>query len=153
MNGIQEQQAAQRDRNRSARGTEKFQRVTRIVKVQNLSAIPGPTASPQSLPVYWPSPGVVLWVVAAPSTVSTTDAYYAALTSLGLRIAIQGTTEFVTNGQSADYVQFSSIMPTAGFRFPINVEVKQNDTWLVYIRNLHASNSYTPDVAFGLAEY
>jgi hypothetical protein len=129
-----------------------FSRVTRVVKVQNLVSVPANTTNPQPLPVYWPSPGVVLWLLAAPAAVSSADAWYGALSSLGFRLNVLGQSEFVTNGQSADFVQFGSIMPTSGFRFPINVEVKQNDTWQVYIRNLNGSNAYTPDVAFGLAE-
>lgn len=129
-----------------------FSRVTRVVKVQNLVPITGPTLSPTPLVVTWPNHGVVLWLLAAPAGVSSTDDWYGALSSLGLRINVQGQSEFVTNGQAADYVQFGSIMPSAGFRFPINVEVFQNDTWQVYVRNINTENAYTPDVAFGLAE-
>jgi hypothetical protein len=129
-----------------------YSRVTRIVHVQNLVSLPAATTSPSPLPVYWPSPGVVLWLLASPAAVSTADAWYGALSSLGFRLNVLGQSEFVTNGQSADFVQFGSIMPSSGFRFPINVEVHQNDTWQVYIRNIHASLAFTPDVAFGLAE-
>lgn len=129
-----------------------FSRVTRVVVVQNLVAIPQSTTSPSPLPVTFPSPGVVLWLLAAPANASSADQYYGALSSLGLRINVQGKSEFITNGQSADYSQFSALMPSAGFRFPVNIEVQQNDTWQVYIRNTNSGNSYTPSVAFGLAE-
>jgi hypothetical protein len=129
-------------------------RVTRVVHVQNLVSIPQSTTSPSTgYPVYWPSPGTVLWIVASVAAVSSADLYYGGLSSLGLRINILGMMEFITNGQSADFVQFASLMPSAGFRFPVSVNVKQNDTWTVYIRNLNASNAFTPDVAFGLSEY
>jgi hypothetical protein len=129
-----------------------FSRVTRVVHVQNLVSIPASTLNPQPLPVYWPSNGVVLWLLASPAGVSSADAWYGGLSSLGFRLNVLGQSEFVTNGQSADYVQFGSIMPSSGFRFPVNVEVKQNDTWQIYIRNTNSGNAYTPDVAFGLAE-
>lgn len=128
-----------------------YSRVTRIVHVQALAPIPAGTVQPTPLPVYWPNNGVVLWLLAAPANVATQDAWYGSLSSLGLRILVQGQSEFVTNGQSADYVQFGSIMPTAGFRFPVNISVMQNDTWQIYIRNTGGA-VYTPDVAFGLAE-
>lgn len=142
---------ANRSRNLAASGGH-FQRVTRIVKVQNLVAIAPLTFSPTPLIVTWPNHGVVLWILAAPAAGSTADDWYGGLSSLGLRINVQGQSEFVTNGQSADFVQFGSIMPSAGFRFPVNVEVYQNDSWQVYIRNTNATDTFTPDVAFGLAE-
>ncbi len=129
-----------------------FSRVTRVVHVQGLASVPAATPSPAALPVTWPNSGVVLWILAAPANVSTADSWYAAMSSLGFRLNVQGQSEFVTNGAAADYVQFGSIMPSSGFRFPINLEVKQNDIWQVYIRNTHPSNAYTPDVAFGFAE-
>lgn len=129
-----------------------FSRVTRVVVVQNLVQVPANTTSPTPLPVKFTTPGVVLWLLAAPANASSADQYYGALTSLGLRINVQGRSEFITNGESADYSQFSALMPSAGFRFPVNIEVLQNDTWQVYIRNTNTGNAYTPSVAFGLAE-
>lgn len=146
MNPLQAAEAA------AARGGNL--RVTRVVHVQNLVSIPASTTSPSTgYPVYWPSPGTVLWIVASVAAASSADTYYGGISSLGLRINILGMMEFVTNGQSADFVQFASLMPSAGFRFPVSVNVKQNDTWTVYIRNLNSGNAYTPDVAFGLSEY
>jgi hypothetical protein len=138
--------------NRGGRTVEAL-RVTRVVHVQNLVSIPANTTSPTTgFPVYWPSTGTVLWIVASVAAASSADQYYGGISSLGLRINILGMSEFITSGQAADYVQFSSLMPSSGFRFPINVNVVQNDTWTIYVRNLNGANAYTPDVAFGLSE-
>lgn len=127
-------------------------RATAIIKVQGLTSVAGNTTSPSPLRLDWPISGCVLWIVGSPAAATSNDNYMAGLSSLGFRIQIQGRTEFITTGTGADYLQFSSAFPSAGFRMPVGVEVRQTEAWFVFIRNLHSSTAFTPDLAFGVAE-
>ncbi len=128
-------------------------RATAIIKVQGLASIAAATTSPSAgLRVDWPIDGCVLWVVGSVTGATSNDNYMAGLSSLGFRIQVRGQTEIITSGNGADYIQFSSAFPTAGFRMPLGIKVKQTEAWFVYIRNMHASVAFTPDIAFGVAE-
>jgi hypothetical protein len=128
-------------------------RATAIIKVQGLSSVAGPTLSPGSgLRVDWPITGCVLWVVGSVAGATSNDNYMAGMSSLGFRIQALGRTELITSGIGADYLQFSSAFPSAGFRLPLGIRVAQSEAWFVFIRNLHASTAFTPDLAFGVAE-
>ncbi len=128
-------------------------RATAIIKVQGLGSVAANTPSPSSgLRVDWPIDGCVLWVVGSVAAATSNDNYVAGLSSLGFRIQVRGQTELVTSGNGADYIQFSSAFPTAGFRMPLGIKVKQTEAWFVYIRNLHTGSAFTPDLAFGVAE-
>lgn len=129
-------------------------RATAIIKVNGLTSVPGPTTSPSTgLRVDWPASGCVIWIVGSVSGATSNDNYVAGMSSLGFRIQIQGRTEVITSGiNGADYLQFSSAFPSAGFRMPVGIKVKSSDAWFVYIRNTHSATAFTPDIAFGLAE-
>jgi len=128
-------------------------RATAIIKPQGLSSVAGNTPSPSSgFRIDWPITGCVLWVVGSPAGATSNDNFMAGLSSLGFRIQVRGQTELVTSGQGADYVQFSSAFPSAGFRMPIGIKVKQSEAWFIFIRNMHSSTAFTPDIAFGVAE-
>lgn len=128
-------------------------RATAIIKVSGLASVPGPTTSPSSgLRVDWPITGCVLWIVGSVSGATSNDNYIAGLSSLGFRIQVRGQTEIITSGNGADYVQFSSAFPSAGFRMPVGIKVKQTEAWFVFIRNTHSATAFTPDLAFGVAE-
>lgn len=128
-------------------------RATAIIKPQGLASVIGPTASPSApYRVDWPISGCVLWIVGCVASATSNDLYMAGMSNLGFRIQIMGRTEIVTSGNGADYVQFASAFPSAGFRMPLGIKVRQTEAWFVYVRNLHASQAFTPDIAFGVAE-
>ncbi len=128
-------------------------RATAIIKVQGLSSIPANTTSPSSgLRLDWPITGCVLWVVGGVTAATSNDNYVAGLSSLGFRIQMRGQTEIITTGNGADYLQFASAFPSAGFRMPLGIPVKQTEAWFIYIRNMSAGSAFTPDLAFGVAE-
>ncbi len=128
-------------------------RATALIKVQGLASVPGPTTSPSSnLRLDWPVTGTVLWIVGSVTGATTNDVFVSGMSSLGFRIQINGRQELITTGMGADYLQFSSAFPSAGFRMPIGVKVRQTEAWFIYIRNMHASVAYTPDLCFGVAE-
>jgi hypothetical protein len=133
---------------------ENFQnlRATAVIKVSGLASVAAATTSPASgLRVDWPISGCVLWIVGSSSGTSN-DNYVAGMASLGFRIQVRGQTELITSGNGADYIQFASAFPSAGFRMPVGIRVKQTEAWFVYIRNTHASVAFTPDLAFGVCE-
>ena len=119
------------------------------MKPQGINTAIVATATTAGLRIDFPENGVVLWAVGSPVGVSTNDLYQAGMSSLGFRIQRKGINELITDGQTSAFLQFASAFPTAGFRFPLGLRVKQNDTWLIFIRNLHAATTFTPD--FGLA--
>lgn len=128
-------------------------RATAIVKPQGLSSVAGPSLSPVSpFRIDWPVSGCVLWVVGGVASATTQDLLAAGLCNLGFRLQINGKTEIITSGNGAEYLQFASAFPSAGFRMPLGIRVRQTEAWFVYIRNLHASQAFTPDIAFGVAE-
>jgi len=128
-------------------------RATAIIKPQGLASVPGPTISPTApYRIDWPISGCVLWVVGGVASATSNDLYVAGMCTLGFRIQVKGMTEIVTSGNGADYIQFISAFPSAGFRMPLGIPVKQTEAWFVYVRNLHGSQAFTPDIAFGVAE-
>lgn len=128
-------------------------RATAIVKPQGLTGVAPATTSPSSgLRLDWPIDGCVLWVVGGISGATSNDNERAGLSSVGFRIQVRGQTELITTGNGADYLKMSAAFPTQGFRMPIGIRVRQTEAWFIYFINVHASNTYTPEIAFGVAE-
>lgn len=128
-------------------------RATAIIKPQGLSSVAGPTISPSApYRIDWPISGCVLWVVGAVASATSDNLFVVGMSNLGFRIQVKGMTEIITSGNGADYIQFATAFPSAGFRMPLGIPVKQTEAWFVYVRNNHASQAFTPDIAFGVAE-
>lgn len=128
-------------------------RPTRIIKpVGIVTSIPANTTSPSGLRIDWPTGGIVLWVVGSCAVATSADNYRAGMTALGFRIQPKGIREVITDGQTGQFLQFDAAFPSAGFRFPLNIKVAQNDAWMVYVRNLSTGTAFTPELAFAIAE-
>jgi hypothetical protein len=130
---------------------KKQYRPTRIIKPQGINTLVTHATTTSGLRLEFKEEGIVLFAVGCVVGVSTNDLFQGGMSSLGFRIFRQGIQELITDGESAAFLQFASAFPTAGFRFPLGLEVKENDTWLVFIRNLHAATDFTPDFGVGLA--
>lgn len=129
------------------------QRVNRIVKVPNLSSIPGATPNPGSgTRMEWPTAATVLWMMGSVVAATSMDNYRAGMTSLGFKVNRLSLSELVTSSGGADFVQFDTIFPSSGFRFPVNLKVAQGEAWIFFIRNMSAATAFYPDIAFGVAE-
>jgi len=129
-------------------------RATAIIKPQGLASVAHATTSPSTgFRVDWTHGGCCVWIVGSVTGATSNDNFMAGMSSLGFRIQMLGRTEFITAGiNGADYLQFSAAFPTNGLRMPINVPVNSGDSWTVFVRNVHSSTDFTPDIAFGLAE-
>lgn len=128
-------------------------RPNRLITVGNTVSVAGPTLTPSSgLRVDWPADGVVLWCAGSVQGITTQDNFWSGMSSLGFRIQRKGVSEFVSNGSAADYAQFSTVFPTAGFRLPMNVPIKASEPWFVFFRNVHATAAFTPNFVFAVAE-
>ncbi len=128
-------------------------RATALITPQGLASVAAATTSPSSnLRLDWPVTGTVLWICGSVTGATSNDVYVSGMSSLGFRIQINGMRELITTGMGASYMQFSTAFPSAGFRMPVGIKVRQTEAWFIYIRNMHASVAYTPDLAFGVAE-
>jgi len=129
-------------------------RPNRIITVGSTTSVAANTTSPSTgLRVDWPSDGIVLYAMGTVQGVSTNDALQSGLSSLGFNLELAGVESLVSNGLSKDYVQFSTVFPTSGFRFPLGIRVKQTEAWFVFFRNVHSATAFTPNFAFGFHEF
>lgn len=128
-------------------------RPTRIIKPQGINTAIVAAATTSGLRIDFKQSGMVLFAVGSVVGVNSNDAFASGMSSLGFRIFEQGTEELITDGESSAFLQFASAFPTAGFRFPLGRKVKANDVWMIFIRNLHAATTFTPDWGVGLAAF
>jgi hypothetical protein len=132
---------------------DKKLRPTRVLKPQGVNTAIANSTTTSGLRLEFKERGCVLFAIGSVVGVSSNDARASGMCSLGFRIFRQGIEELITDGETAAFLQFDSAFPTAGFRFPLGLDVKENETWLIFFRNLHTGTTFTPDFGVGFAAY
>lgn len=122
----------------------------RIIKPVGLASVAALSDS-GSLRLTWPTKGRVLALFVGgydPADGLTVEEVAA---RLSLQVQINGDKSLVTNGEAADFASFRSLCPGSAPWFPLDLEVRVNEPWLITVRNA-AGVALTPEVCFAWSE-
>ncbi len=122
---------------------------SKVFRVSSVAAPVAPGATVGAITIQWRFTGRVLAMYGQVSTGLTAD--YA---SMSTKILVGGEKSIITTGDADTFAPFLALFGPNQNWFPLNLEVKNGDSWSVFYFNQgFSATSMTPDLLFSFLDY